>query len=70
MELFPTLIVVALSDYMPSFIRGLFNEEMLGEELSTNSRTIFPEEFNDDIVMEDTKEWVQKGIVSLIDPRG
>ena len=50
---------------MTQSIRGLFNEEMLGAELNTTSRTIFPEEFDDAIVMEDTKEWVQRGNCNL-----
>ena len=50
---------------MAQSVRGLFNEEMLGADLNTNSRTIFPEEFDDAIVMEDTKEWVQRGTDDL-----
>ena len=50
--------------YIFSISRGLFNAEMLGEELDVNTRTIFPEEFDDEVVLADTKEWVQKGDIS------
>ena len=41
--------------------RGQFDETLLGDEVDPDARTIFPVELNDDIVLEDTKEWVQKG---------
>lgn len=34
---------------------------MMGEEIDENTRSIFPVELDDDIVLEDTKEWVQRG---------
>jgi hypothetical protein len=41
--------------------RGKFNKEMLGDEIDVNLRPIFPVELDDELVLEDTKEWVQKG---------
>lgn len=43
------------------FYRGKFNPEMMGEEIDENTRSIFPVEPDDDIVLADTKEWVQRG---------
>lgn len=34
---------------------------MMGEEIDENTRSIFPVEPDDDIVLADTKEWVQRG---------
>lgn len=34
---------------------------MLGAEIDVNLRPIFPVELDDHTVLEDTKEWVQKG---------
>ena len=49
--------LLKLADYC----RGQFNPEMMGEEIDENTRSIFPVEPNDDIVLADTKEWVQRG---------
>jgi hypothetical protein len=34
---------------------------MMGDEIDENTRSIFPVELDDDIVLADTKEWVQRG---------
>ena len=47
-------------------IRGLFDEKLLGDDIDPNARTIFPEEPDDDIVLNDTKEWVQKGNTNFL----
>ena len=50
-----------LSLFASDLHRGQFNQGMLGDEIDANSRPIFPVELDDNLVLEDTKEWVQKG---------
>jgi hypothetical protein len=50
-----------LISFVFDLYRGKFNQEMLGDEIDVNLRPIFPVELDDELVLEDTKEWVQKG---------
>ena len=53
---------------MVYYCRGKFNPEMMGEEIDENTRSIFPVELDDDIVLADTKEWVQRGDNYFLNP--
>jgi hypothetical protein len=44
---------------------GLFNPEQLGDEIDLTAKTIFPVEMDDNLVLEDTKEWVQRVIADF-----
>jgi hypothetical protein len=55
------LLYLKLISFVFDLYRGKFNQEMLGDEIDVNLRPIFPVELDDELVLEDTKEWVQKG---------